>query len=179
MSQTLEQFIETILELSKSDMKKAKNDLFEYAELLDIKLKKTKSIENMIKDLKDELAKEDHSDDENIQEPEIENVYIEERDTVEDVVTVDEAAISKSKEEAVKEIKEFIEVDVSELFSFTKYLTVPYWIVDWITETKDWKEKKCPWKGSDKFMKTIMYYINKDGQIDIRETRNSSFITLK
>lgn len=177
----MQEFIQSILELSKTDMKRAKSDLAEYAEFNHgIKLKKTKSLENMIIDLESELPKEEADE---IVEDEIETKLEQvenenERENIRPEVIVENIPV---KNEVV--IKEpVIEVEkpkLEDIHVFVGYLTVPYWIADWIVQTEDWKSKKCPWNGSQKFINTIKYFIDKDGQIEIRETRNSKFVTLK
>lgn len=60
------------------------------------------------------------------------------------------------------------------------YYTLPWWIYQWIIENEDWKSKpeKCPEYSAISILKSLIYYINKNGSVKIRETRNSSFVDL-
>ncbi|CAH1067953.1 minor head protein inhibitor of protease [Acinetobacter phage vB_AbaM_Konradin] len=60
------------------------------------------------------------------------------------------------------------------------YYTLPWWIYEWITQNPDWKSNPNAfphYHGLD-VLKSLIYYINRDGSVRIRETRNSSFVTL-
>ena len=61
------------------------------------------------------------------------------------------------------------------------YYTLSWWIYQWILENEDWKENpnKCPHYHAIDILKSLIYYIKRDGSVMIRETRNSSFQTLK
>lgn len=61
------------------------------------------------------------------------------------------------------------------------YYTLPWWIYKWILENEDWKDRpdECPENSAINILKSLIYFINKDGQIRIRETRNSRFYVLK
>lgn len=173
--------LDDIIELSKTDIKQAKQELFEYAGQFNVKLKKNMSIENMIQHLEESqptegvisVKNEDISNEDKVSdlEAEPEVVVQENTEEVTEVIT----AVEPIKQEVVEQKNK----DPKDIYMFSGYLSVPYWIADWILETKDWKTTKCPWKGSEKFIRTILYYISKDKQICIRETRNSKFITLK
>lgn len=60
------------------------------------------------------------------------------------------------------------------------YCTLPYWIHDWIQSTPDWKlnVNSYPREYERNVLLTLMYYINMNGHVKIRETRNSQFIDL-
>ena len=60
------------------------------------------------------------------------------------------------------------------------YCTLPWWIYQWIKETPDWKERPTSFAhaSAHQTLFSLIYYINRDGSILIRETRNSSFIRL-
>lgn len=60
------------------------------------------------------------------------------------------------------------------------YYTLPWWIYQWINENPDWKSKpeKCPEYSAIPILKSLIYYINQNGFVRIRETRNSSFVDL-
>lgn len=61
------------------------------------------------------------------------------------------------------------------------YYTLAWWIYDWITKTENWKEhiNDYPNKSDHIILKTLAYYINKNGSVDIRETRNSQFFNIR
>ncbi|AKA62050.1 inhibitor of prohead protease [Proteus phage vB_PmiM_Pm5461] len=61
------------------------------------------------------------------------------------------------------------------------YYTLPWWIYKWILENEDWKSRpeECPEFSAINILKSLIYFINRDGQVKIRETRNSRFYTLK
>lgn len=59
------------------------------------------------------------------------------------------------------------------------YYTLPWWIYEWITKTEDWKsniDKAHAFAQSTLY--SLVYYIERDGSVEIRETRNSKFVTL-
>ncbi len=61
------------------------------------------------------------------------------------------------------------------------FCTVPWWIYQWISETPDWKEHPTsfPHPTAHQTLFSLIYYINRNGSVLVRETRNSSFVTLK
>lgn len=61
------------------------------------------------------------------------------------------------------------------------YCTLPWWIYQWITENPDWKSRPYDFMhpSAHSTLLTLIYYIKKDGQVRIRETRNSRFFILK
>lgn len=60
------------------------------------------------------------------------------------------------------------------------YMTLPWWIYEWIKDTPDWKQHPLdfPHPTAHDTLKTLIYYIERDGSVTVRETRNSSYITL-
>ena len=60
------------------------------------------------------------------------------------------------------------------------YCTLPWWIYQWITENPDWKARPYDFMhpSAHSTLLTLIYYIKKDGQVRIRETRNSRFFVL-
>lgn len=61
------------------------------------------------------------------------------------------------------------------------YYTCPWWIYDWIKQNPDWHEDpdQCPHYSARDTLKSLVYYMKRDGQVTVRETRNSSFDTFK
>ncbi|AGJ71631.1 inhibitor of prohead protease [Escherichia phage Lw1] len=61
------------------------------------------------------------------------------------------------------------------------YYTCPWWIYDWIKKNPDWHKDpdQCPHYSARDTLKSLVYYIKRDGQVTVRETRNSSFDTFK
>ena len=61
------------------------------------------------------------------------------------------------------------------------FCTVPWWIYQWISETPDWKERPTAFQHptAHQTLFSLIYYINRNGSVLVRETRNSSFVTLK
>ena len=59
------------------------------------------------------------------------------------------------------------------------YYTLPWWIYQWIVENEDWKsniDKAHAFAQSTLY--SLVYYIERDGSVEVRETRNSKFVTL-
>lgn len=67
----------------------------------------------------------------------------------------------------------------TELIGYGKdaYMNLPYWILDWILEQpRDWKINVCNYNGNDKdFLIDMLYYIQVNGKVKIRESRNSEY----
>lgn len=61
------------------------------------------------------------------------------------------------------------------------YYTCPWWIFDWIQNTPDWKAhpEKFPHAYVLDTLKSLIYYIKRDGSVKVRETKHSQFHTLK
>lgn len=60
------------------------------------------------------------------------------------------------------------------------YATLPWWIYQWILETPDWKSRPLSFEhpSAHQTLLSLIYYIKRDGYVQVRETRNSSFATL-
>lgn len=60
------------------------------------------------------------------------------------------------------------------------YYTCPFWIYEWIRDNADWKSKPLafPKPSVHNTLLSLLYFIKRDGKVIIRETRNSSFVTL-
>ncbi|UFK27042.1 hypothetical protein LG358_00021 [Escherichia phage UoN_LG358_1] len=210
-------YIEEIRVLEK---KEAKDKLDEYAMQFGIKLKKTKSFENMLIDLQTEyenLADEPlPEENEGISISDLIDIDKEEqKDLVqpEDKVEVKELIIDSPTEDIInvlevttKEIPETVSaVEIMKIINDTAvvenksfslpesfnphfqlmgknpgYYTLPWWIYQWISENPDWKERPLsfPHATAHQTLLSLIYYINRDGFILVRETRNSSFIRL-
>lgn len=61
------------------------------------------------------------------------------------------------------------------------FYTCPWWIYDWIKQNPEWYKDpdQCPHYSARDTLKSLVYYIKRDGQVTVRETRNSSFETFK
>jgi hypothetical protein len=215
-----------IEEIRALDKKEAKDKLDEYASQFGIKLKKTKSFDNMLIDLESEFEKladapmpedndgisisdlidSDVEEKEDLIQPEIKISAPEEliidapevKITVTEVKEIPEDAIHITEDMNKDEIFELIDknakiVDSKEfklpdgfsphLIMIGKnpgYVTLPWWIYEWISNTPDWKEKPTSFAhaSAHQTLFSLIYYIRRDGSVRIRETRNSSFITL-
>ena len=212
------------------DQKEAKAKLVEYAEQFGIKVKKTKSFDNIVLDIEEALrALADEpmpeteglsitdlidADDElsgiNAHIDGVEESRIEAKllfDAPSEPVEIIEVPEIKTESpiELVKEDVPFVEEKFEEaLVQITEsenpkfklpenfaphllmlgkapgYCTLPWWIYQWIKETPDWKERPTSFAhaSAHQTLFSLIYYINRDGSILIRETRNSSFIRL-
>lgn len=60
-----------------------------------------------------------------------------------------------------------------------QYINIPYWVLDWIESVgyANWKKQihKYPRENEIKILKSMLYYINTNGSITVRESRNSRF----
>ena len=61
------------------------------------------------------------------------------------------------------------------------WATLPFWIWDWIQKNPEWKKypERFPHYYGIDTLKSLIYYIKRDGSVKIRETRNSQFHNLK
>lgn len=61
------------------------------------------------------------------------------------------------------------------------FCTLPYWIFDWINQNPNWKENPdaCLHFSARDTLRSLIYFIRRDGDVTIRETRNSGFHVLK
>ena len=217
-------------ELKTLGAKESKEKLAEYASQFNIVVKKTRSFDNIVADIRVELEKlasepmpeqpnagltiSDliQADDEingksvfeseakpealaalrgEIQEP---KPVVEEK-TVE-TPQIEQAEITKPKEEIKPiepEVQSVIESEKFELptnFSpslqmlgraHTAYVTLPWWIYEWITKNPQWKSNPNSFHDFHgmKTLLSLIYYIQRDGYVRIRETRNSRFVVLE
>lgn len=220
------QYIEELRALK--DKKEAKAKLIEYGEQFGLKLKKTRSFDNLIIDISEGLKA---LADEPL--PETDGLSISDLIDAADELTGDNdfiEGVEPAKEEAtllfdapeavveVIEVAELPKVEIIEedvpfdeekfkkavakvvesekpVFSLPEnfspnllligknpgYCTVPWWIYQWISETPDWKERPTSFQHptAHQTLFSLIYYINRNGSILVRETRNSSFVTLK
>ena len=97
--------------------------------------------------------------------------------------------VVESEKEPEAEVNKEVKFVLPENFSPTLiklgkspgYVTVPLWIYQWIAETPDWKSRPTSFvhASAHQTLFSLIYYINRDGSVLIRESRNSSFVTLK
>lgn len=97
--------------------------------------------------------------------------------------------VIESEKEPEAEVNKEVKFVLPENFSPTLiklgkspgYVTVPWWIYQWIAETPDWKSRPTSFvhASAHQTLFSLIYYINRDGSVLIRESRNSSFVTLK
>lgn len=83
-------------------------------------------------------------------------------------------------EKPVFEIPEGFSPTLTKIGPGAGYCTLPWWIYDWIAQNPDWKDKPRSFPkayGEDTII-SLIYYIRREGQVRIRETRNSRFIVL-
>ena len=61
------------------------------------------------------------------------------------------------------------------------YYTCPWWIFQWIQDNPDWKlnPHHCPHRSALDTLKSLAWFIRKDGSVKVRESRNSQFHILK
>ena len=223
----------------KEAQKTAKTELADYAKQFDIKVKKTRSLENMIEFVETELTKlASEMEEETPAEGTSINDLILVADTADDKVVFDEVdpslveamkepeiVIEETKEEspAVEPVVEEVKSDVEEapevkvespvanIFSDEAehrspahdtdsfcdltgfrpticligggrgYYSCPWWIFDWIVNTPDWKKypERFPHAYVHDTLKSLIYYIKRDGSVKVRETKHSQFHTLK
>ncbi|CAL1777585.1 minor head protein inhibitor of protease [Tegunavirus sp. BRC001] len=228
------EYIKELQEISLEDKRLAKEKLAEYAETFGIKIKKTKSFDSIVNDIKAglaELAGEPLPDqnegltisdlitaaDSNdgkvvfdevkeqaqkllVDSPVVEDFKILDikhdvdelgKKLVADVVIKPLAPAQEIKftTEIVGEVYEPEPSALPEGFSpaFTLigpapgYYTLSWWIYEWIRDTPNWKTEihRFQHASAHNTLYTLLYYIEKNGSVLIRETRNSSFITLE
>ncbi len=65
--------------------------------------------------------------------------------------------------------------------SNTGFYTCPYWIYDWMKQNPDWYKHPdgCPHYSARQTLKSLAWYMHRDGMVTVRETRNSQFDTFK
>lgn len=61
------------------------------------------------------------------------------------------------------------------------FYTCPYWIYDWMKQNPDWYKHPdgCPHYSARQTLKSLAWYMHRDGMVTVRETRNSQFDTFK
>ena len=61
------------------------------------------------------------------------------------------------------------------------FYTCPYWIYDWMKQNPDWYKHpdSCPHYSARQTLKSLAWYMHRDGMVTVRETRNSQFYTFK
>ncbi|QHJ75758.1 inhibitor of prohead protease [Acinetobacter phage vB_AbaM_PhT2] len=236
------EYIKELQEISLEDKRLAKEKLAEYAETFGIKIKKTKSFDSIVNDIKaglTELAGEPLPDqnegltisdlitaaDSNDGKVVFEEVKEQAQKLLVDSPVVEDFKILDIRTETdelgeklvadvvikpthpVQEIKFNAEIPVHQdldnsvveepaLYTLPEnyspgmhmlgngpntYVTLPWWIYEWITQHPEWKQKpnSFPHAYGIDTLYSLIYYIKRDGYVRIRETRNSSFVILE
>ncbi|ADG36152.1 Inh inhibitor of prohead protease gp21 [Acinetobacter phage Acj61] len=211
-------------EIKTLGVKESKEKLAEYAAQFNISVKKTRSFDNMVADIKDELAKlanepmpeqpsegltitdliqaSDEISGKSVFEGEakesalaaLRGEIVEEKPVetapTEQVEVVEQKEEIKQDEPEVQEVVEQPAFQLPPNFSptiqmlgraHTAYVTLPWWIYDWITKNPQWKTDPNSFHDFHgvKTLLSLIYYIQRDGFVRIRETRNSSFVVLE
>lgn len=175
--------------------KESKGALADFAmENWGIDLNKQRSFDNMVLDLESELMTRDIDVDltsDSLPEVETEtkvehSVVATPEPLVDAVVSVEEVKTAGTI--VADNVTEPRQVEFSEKFvpAFmlqgpgAGYTVLSWWIYDWIKHTTDWKYNisKCRIYNARPILETLAYYIERDGSVTIRETRNSQFIVL-
>lgn len=175
------------------DAKEQKGALADYAmTVFAVKLNKQKSFDNMLADLVAALPEDEEKPELLIDSPEPEIVAYKgevtmgepviEAPNIPDVVEAPVSASDESKGELV-----WLEGFSPTIFmmgrsaSSNGYYTCPWWIYDWIKQTPDWYKDpdSCPHASAIDTIKSLAFYIVRDGEVRVRETRNSRFETFK
>ncbi|AVR55368.1 inhibitor of prohead protease [Enterobacter phage myPSH1140] len=104
------------------------------------------------------------------------------------VTAITQEQFNEEMDKAVKIINTEDEFTLPDNFSPTLHLigrnpgyaTLPWWIYQWILETPDWKSRPLSFEhpSAHQTLLSLIYYIKRDGSVQVRETRNSSFATL-
>lgn len=113
--------------------------------------------------------------------PENTDVLIEDTPFVEEKFEQAVAEIIESEKPSVFTLPENFSPNLQLIGKNPGFCTVPWWIYQWIAETPDWKSRPTSFEhaSAHQTLFSLIYYINRDGSVLIRETRNSSFVTLK
>lgn len=178
-------------------------------ETFDVKLNRQKSFENMLADLEAAVPAEkpelliDSPDPEIVTyegEPSVPDVvidvtndfmdYVKEvapeiADQIEIVPDALQATVSDS--ETVSDELAWMEgftpsiIMMGRSVSNTGFYTCPYWIYDWMKQNPDWYKHPdgCPHYSARQTLKSLAWYMHRDGMVTVRETRNSQFDTFK
>lgn len=59
------------------------------------------------------------------------------------------------------------------------FINIPHWVHDWIIGNPNWKAEISICKYDKELLKSLLFYIERDGSVAIRESRNSRFHTLQ
>ncbi|ALA45331.1 minor capsid protein inhibitor of protease [Enterobacter phage phiEap-3] len=177
------------------EQKEAKLQLATYAqETFDVKLNRQKSFENMLADLEAAVPAEkpelliDSPDPEIATyegEQSVPGVAPEVADQIEIVPDALQAPVSDS--ETVSDELAWMEgftpsiIMMGRSVSNTGFYTCPYWIYDWMKQNPDWYKHPdgCPHYSARQTLKSLAWYMHRDGMVTVRETRNSQFDTFK
>lgn len=177
------------------EQKEAKLQLAAYAqETFDVKLNRQKSFENMLADLESAVPAEkpelliDSPDPEIVTyegEQSVPDVAPEIADQIEIVPDALQAPVSDS--ETVSDELAWMEgftpsiIMMGRSVSNTGFYTCPYWIYDWMKQNPDWYKHPdgCPHYSARQTLKSLAWYMHRDGMVTVRETRNSQFDTFK
>ena len=177
------------------EQKEAKLQLATYAqETFDVKLNRQKSFENMLADLEAAVPAEkpelliDSPDQEIVTyegEQSVPGVAPEVADQIEIVPDALQAPVSDS--ETVSDELAWMEgftpsiIMMGRSVSNTGFYTCPYWIYDWMKQNPDWYKHTdgCPHYSARQTLKSLAWYMHRDGMVTVRETRNSQFDTFK
>ncbi|EKH7476092.1 hypothetical protein O9K80_000839 [Escherichia coli] len=113
--------------------------------------------------------------------PENTDVLIEDTPFIEEKFEQAVAEIIESEKPSVFTLPENFSPNLQLIGKNPGFCTVPWWIYQWIAETPDWKSHPISFEhaSAHQTLFSLIYYINRDGSVLIRETRNSSFVTLK
>jgi hypothetical protein len=211
-------------EIKTLGVKESKEKLAEYAAQFNIVVKKTRSFDNMVADIRTELEKlasepmpeqpsegltitdliqaSDEISGKSVFEGEakesalaaLRGEIVEEKPVetapTEQVEVVEQKEEIKQDEPEVQEVVEQPAFQLPPNFSptiqmlgraHTAYVTLPWWIYEWITKNPQWKTDPNSFHDFHgvKTLLSLIYYIQRDGFVRIRETRNSSFVVLE
>lgn len=187
------------------ETKEAKASLATYAlETFGVKLNKQKSFENMLADLEagipveEEKPETDNSyvqfADEVISVDEntiVVNVDGEEKtlDSNSHLVVVPEPVVEAPVSPVVESTDELAWLDtfiptivlMGRNASNNGFYTCPWWIYDWMCQNPEWYKDpdQCPHASAIPTLKSLVYFIKRDGSVMIRETRNSRFVKIE
>lgn len=95
--------------------------------------------------------------------------------------TIEDAVEIIKKDESKFKLPESYGPRMSLMGRAPGYMNLPWWIYQWISENEDWKDRPTdfPHPTAHDTLFTLIYYINRDGSVIVRETKNSRFVTLK
>lgn len=93
--------------------------------------------------------------------------------------TLEEAVVKIIESESFK-LPENFSPNMTMIGKNPGYVTLPWWIYEWIKDTPDWKSRPTDFQhpSAHQSLFSLIYFIKRDGSVIIRETRNSSFVTL-